>query len=241
MTAIEDTAITQLAVETADLAAVEVDVYRDIHKAIRRELFSVAGATGSVDPGDRDAVATQADRLRGLVRMLVSHAEHEEAFLQGLIEVHAPQLAAVVMRDHRWLEHQMAQLEVLAEQAVDAPRADARRTVHKLYLGLASFTSDYLGHQAFEELEISPALSIAIGPDELAAVDAAIVASIPPDEMEISLRAMLPAMNVEDRVELLGGIRAGAPSEVFGMVLGLADQVLDADDYRSTAARLGVG
>lgn len=239
----DETTITQLAVETAELDRVEFDIYRDIHKGIRRELFAVTSAAGAVDPGDGDAVAATASRFRGLVTLLVAHAEHEEDFLQGLIEVHAPQLAAIVVRDHRWLECQMAQLEVLADRAVDAARTrgdDSRHLVHKLYLGLAGFTSDYLGHQSFEELEISPALSIAIGPDELAAIDAAIVASIPPDDAAVALGLMLPAMNVDDRVELLGGMQAGAPPEVFGQAMGLAEMVLDAPDYHATAARLGV-
>jgi len=241
MTMTTDTTIAQLGVETARLDVVEVDVYRDIHKGIRRELFAVTGEVGSADPHDTAALARTAERFRMLVKLLLSHAEHEEEFLQGLIEVHAPRLADAVVRDHHWLDAQMAQLEVVADRAVEGAGDDQRLVVHKLYLGLASFTADYLGHQAFEELEISPQLSIAMGPDELAAVNQAIVASIPPDEVAISLRLMLPAMNVDDRVELLGGMQAGAPPEVFAGVMGLAGQVLDDEAYRATATRLGVG
>lgn len=235
-----DTTVSQLSVETAALDAVEFDIYRDIHKGIRNELFAVTSEVGSVDPADADALAATADRFHALVKLLLSHAEHEEEFLQGLIEVHAPQLAAAVVRDHRWLDCQMAQLEVLADRAAEGAGDGQRRVVHKLYLGMASFTADYLGHQAFEELEISPELSIAMGPDELAAVNQAIVASIPPDEMEVALRLMLPAMNVDDRAELLGGMQQGAPPEVFDAVLGLAGEVLDERADRATRARLGV-
>jgi hypothetical protein len=235
-----DTTVTQLAVESAALDVVEFDIYRDIHKGIRNELFAVTSEVGSVDPSDVDALVRTAQRFHGLVKLLLTHAEHEEEFLQGLIEVHAPRLADAVVRDHRWLDCQMAQLEVLADRAADGSGADQRRVVHKLYLGLASFTADYLGHQAFEELEISPELSIAMGPDELAAVNHAIVASIPADEVEVALRLMLPAMNVDDRVEMLDGMQAGAPPEVFAGVLALAGDVLDGPAYRATADRLGV-
>jgi len=241
MTMTADTTLAQLGVETAQLDVVAFDVYRDIHKGIRHELFAVTSEVGSADPHDGASLATTAERLRSLVKLLLSHAEHEEEFLQGLIEVHAPRLADAVVRDHEWLDAQMAQLEVLADRAVEGAGDDQRLVVHKLYLGLASFTADYLGHQAFEELEISPQLSIAMGPDELAAVNQVIVASIPPDEVELGLRLMLPAMNVDDRVELLGGMRAGAPPEVFAGVMGLAGQVLDDETYRATATRLGVG
>ena len=52
---------------------------------------------------------------------------------------------------------------------------------------------------------------------------------------------MLPAMNIDDRAELLGGMRAGAPAEVFDGVWGLAGSVLDPTDLAALATRLGIG
>ena len=45
--------------------------------------------------------------------------------------------------------------------------------------------------------------------------------------MAASLAFMLPAMNVDDRAELLGGMRADAPAEVFSGVVSLARSVLE--------------
>ena len=56
--------------------------------------------------------------------------------------------------------------------------------------------------------------------------------------MANSLALMLPAMNIDDRAELLGGMRAGAPAEVFAGVWGLAGSVLDDTAYAALAARL---
>ena len=50
--------------------------------------------------------------------------------------------------------------------------------------------------------------------------------------MAQSLALMLPAMNVDGRTELLGGMRAGAPAEVFEGVWSLAGSVLDPTDLR---------
>ena len=55
-----------------------------------------------------------------------------------------------------------------------------------------------------------------------------------------SAALMLPAMNVEDRVELVGGMREGMPPEVFAGVWGLIEGVLAVDDFRQLAARLGI-
>jgi hypothetical protein len=227
-----------LAVERAALDRVTVDFYRDIHKGIRGELFGVTQAAGAADPGDREIVSAVADRITALVRLLVSHAEHEDAFIAPLVEQHAPRLADRIAREHEAIEGQMARLEILADRARDAARVERRAHAHRLYLALASFTADYLQHQAVEELEVGPALGAAIGADELAAVHHALVASIPPDEMAAALRVMIPAMNVDDRAELLGGMKAGAPAEVFAGVRALARSVLPPADFGALDARL---
>ena len=229
-----------LAVETAALETVTVDIYRDIHKGIRSELFGVTFAAGQVDPGNRDAVAAVAGRWRDLVGLLVAHAEHEDEFLQPVIEVHAPSFAEVIATAHPELEAQMAALEVLADRATDAGVCERRVFAHRMYLGFASFTCAYLQHQEFEETQVMPALAAKIGAGELLAINGAIVASIPPEQMVQSATLMLPAMNVEDRTELLGGAQAGAPPEVFAGMMALTQSVLSPADYAEVATRLGV-
>ena len=56
--------------------------------------------------------------------------------------------------------------------------------------------------------------------------------------MARSLAVMLPAMNLDDRAELLGGMRAGAPAEVFQGVWSLAGSVLAPADRAALATRL---
>jgi len=67
-----------------------------------------------------------------------------------------------------------------------------------------------------------------------------IIGSIPPAEMARSLALMLPAMNLDDRTELLGGMQAGAPPEVFAGVWSLAGSVLEARDVAVLARRLAI-
>ncbi len=164
---------TSAAVESAGLDRVDVDIYRDIHKGIRAELFGVTIAAGNVDPGDHDAVEAGSDRLRTLTQLLISHAEHEEEFLQPVVKQHAPKLADIIVEDHVALEKQMACIEVLSDRIVDAVATERRRMTHRLYLALASFTAEYLQHQAFEEMEIAPALAGFVSADELVAIDRA--------------------------------------------------------------------
>jgi hypothetical protein len=78
--------------------------------------------------------------------------------MQPVLEVLEPSMAEVIAVAHPELEGQMAALEVLADRATDAGVCERRLFVHRMYLGLASFTSAYLQHQEFEETQVMPAL-----------------------------------------------------------------------------------
>ncbi len=199
----------------AEFELVSFDLYKDIHKGIRGELFRITSTAGSLDPGERCAREQLAEGVRTLFGMLTFHAAHEDEFVQPHIEVHAPFYAEVVASDHARLEGRMAEIQARAERAADHPAAEQRGRAHHLYRELAAFTSAYLEHQDFKECKVMPALDAVMGTDELVAVNQAIVGSIPPEQMAWSLGIMLPAMNVDDRVEILGGMQAGAPPEVF--------------------------
>jgi hypothetical protein len=229
-----------LIVENAALETVAFDLYRNIHKGIRRGLFTMTEAVGQVDPHDRDAVRAVAERWTDLVSVLVAHAEHEDEFVQPVIERFAPADATEIAEDHPRLEARMAELEVLADRAVDACPEQARLLTHRFYLGLASFTSEYLRHQEFEELEVMVTLSQHLSFDELLGVDNAIVASIAPEMMAKSAALMLPAMNIEDQTDLYLGAQAGVPPEVFAGMVGLAESVLEPARFEALGARLGL-
>jgi hypothetical protein len=226
-------------IDPTTLELVALDLYRDIHKGIRAELFAACEAAGQVDPSDtvgRAALAAQVDQL---VALLVSHATHEDTHMQPSIELHLPTEAERIAQDHDRIERRMDVLVDLAH--VQAGDERARRTdSHRLYLELASFTAAYLDHQDLEERIVMPALDQAVGLEACVAIHQAIVGSIPPEEMARSLALMLPAMNIEERTEMLSGMQAGAPPEVFAGVWSLASSVLTATDAAALARRLGM-
>ena len=216
--------------------AVSVDLYRDIHKGIRAELFAVTGEAGRLDPASAPARVALADYVRGVVDTLEAHAAHEDAGVQPVLEDQLPDLAVRIHDDHERLAPRAAALIDLADEAA-AATVTCRSA---LYLELADFTGTYLLHQDVEERIVLPALRTAIGPREILAIHGAIIASIPPDQMARSLAFMLPAMNIDGCAELLAGMRAGAPPQVFEGVWGLAASVLTPADHAALADRLGV-
>jgi hypothetical protein len=221
-----------------DFRIVTIDLYRDIHKAIRAELFATTVEAGRVDPADRAGREVLANRVDELIDLLVTHAEHEDTTIQPALEVHLPHLAERIECDHAGLESRMVDLRALSTVEVGVAGTSQRAAAHHLYVELASFTGAYLEHQDLEERIVMPDLDAAIGVEAVGELHGAIIASIPPEVMASSLALMLPVMNIDDRTELLGGMRAGAPPEVFAGVWGLAGSVLDDASYAALAERL---
>ena len=214
------------------------DLYRDVHKAIRVNLFDVVANAGRIDPSDRAARIELAGRVRDLVDFLIFHAEHEDRELDGPIAEVLPDLAAEIAADHVALEAEMDRLVELASRVFDETEADARSATHELYLELAAFTSSYLAHQDTEERIVGPALFAHFGIEPLLAIHGRILAAIPPEQMAWSLVKMVPAMNVDDRTEMFAGMRMGAPREAFEALLGLAADVLTESDFVALEGRL---
>jgi hypothetical protein len=221
------------------LVPVTLDLYRDIHKAVRTELFAVTTDAARLDPADIDGLGALAAHVADVAGLLDSHAAHEDAIIGPALARELPDLAERVESDHGVLDARVGALAALAAEVAASPAA--AHGLHELHLGFASFTSAYLEHQDIEERVVMPALEAAIGVEAVVAMHQAIVGSIPPEEMMRSLALMLPAMNVDGRTELLGGMRAGAPAEVFAGVWKLTTSVLDPADLAAVARRLGIG
>jgi hypothetical protein len=224
----------------ASIKPVVFDLYRDIHKGIRAELFAVTGAAGRLDPADRAGRTDLALHIDSVVTLLLTHAQHEDAAVQPALEAHLPDLAARIETDHEHLERRIEAIAALAAEAIESPGLAQRADVHRVYLELASFTSAYLTHQDLEERDVMPALEQAIGVQAVLGIHGAIISSLTPEETAISMSLMLPAMNVDYRAEMLGGMRDNAPAEAFAAVWNLAGSVLTPADRSATASRLGL-
>jgi hypothetical protein len=71
-------------------------------------------------------------------------------------------------------------------------------------------------------------------------MEGAILANLPPDLMVGFMTIMIPAMNRDERVGLLGLMKQGAPPEAFSHVMQVAARPnLPSADYQDLAQRLG--
>ncbi|MCB9372309.1 MAG: hypothetical protein H6518_05960 [Microthrixaceae bacterium] len=131
-------------------AMATVDLYLDIHKGIRADLFSVTGRAGSLDPADAAGRAGWPRPSGGRSTCWPATPSTRTRSSSRSSRSSAPDLAEVVATDHHGLEPRMDGLVALADAAADVAGAEARSWLHALYLDLALFTGDYLRHQETE-------------------------------------------------------------------------------------------
>lgn len=213
-----------------------VDLYREVHKGLRRSLFAVTEAAGALGESDAPSMAEFVDRFGELDMMLTTHHGHEDSGeLVRLIGVHCAPVVGKIEEAHEQLTEAFAALrESVVRVAAGSGDVDA------LYDGLVRFTTDYLTHMAVEEHQVMPALQQHASADELMSITMAIRTSVPPPDMVVFLKYMLPAMNPAERAAMLGGMKAGAPPEIFEMFWSAATDCLGEADLSDVASRIGV-
>lgn len=220
-------------VTSSPVAARAVDLYREVHKGLRRALFEIVECAGSLDATDADAVDSLRQLFADLDMMLVTHHGHEDGpLLAALIAEHAGDLAESIEAAHADTERQLRGLRTMVAALGTGSAAD-------VYDGLVTFTADYLAHMNVEERQVMPRLQSAATDDELMAIEMAIRTSVPPPDMCVFLRSMLPAMNPDERTGTLTGMKMGAPPEIFELFWGVAEENLSQADLAAVAGRIG--
>jgi hypothetical protein len=223
-------------------AASPWDLYREIHKAMRLALFGVTTRAGATAPSDDDSrLQALLDEWRDVRFVLEGHHQHEDRFCDPLIRDHAPQLRDALEAAHRESDAAIARIEALAAALPASHGADRQVRLQGLHLALADFTADYLRHLRYEESEVMPALNRAMSNAALEAVTNDIRMSVPPPEMCVFIRYMVPSMNFDERLDMLGGMHKGAPPEIFEMFRAAAEGCLPPAEYQAVARAAGFG
>jgi hypothetical protein len=195
--------------------------------------------TGRLDVTDADRVEAVLAGITDLFDLLHLHHHHEDVFVQPLIEAHAPDLAMIVTAQHIDVDDGINHLARLGQNLATVAQPGRANAAHRLYLDLTRLTSAYLTHQLVEETEVMPRLRAAVPSEKLLQLDMELRASVPPPVMADVMAFMLPAMNVEERVDMLTGMSM-APPPVFAVLRRAAKDALPTADWTVIAGRLGL-
>lgn len=221
-------------------AAPRFDMYLPIHKALRAYMGETLGAIGRMDCSDEHDVAAALTQLRELLNVCEGHLEHENHFVHSAMERRRPGSTVRIADEHIEHSHVIGDLRAAIALVELGSGAERRVLAQLLYRQLALFVAENFEHMQREEREHNAILWSAYTDAELMAIEAALVASIPPAEMMVIARWLLANNDHSYRVNMLGGMRAHAPREMFEGLLAIAQSNLAARDWRKLADALAL-
>jgi hypothetical protein len=199
------------------MSEAKVDVYVGVHKGLRNLIGRFSFEAGATDWTDAKAVARLKTQWQTVTALLHTHHHHEERFIHPLLAQISPGGHRRLEADHQAQQVVLADLEAHFDRLAsgEAPPAKKAEVGLEFYRGLNQFYADYLTHLHREEVEAERALHALCMPEDLGAAVGQLIGSIPPDEIMLWIDCMLPAMNLLECAELLGGIKAGAPPAAY--------------------------
>ncbi len=206
-------------------------IYSAVHKGLRALMADTLLRVGKMDAEDSCETAQTLEQLSNLLTLCRSHLEHENAFLHPALERARPNAALNTAEEHIEHLHAIADLErqlIAADAATGGERAAA---MHRLYLQLATFVAENMQHMHGEETDNNAVFLQYYSDAEVMALEAELVSHIPPAEMAVWLRWMIPHMNAAERLHMLGGAKLHAPRPAFEGMLALAREVLSERDW----------
>lgn len=228
--------------ELKTVAAIEaprMDLYVTIHKAIRAFMADTLLAVGRMDADDDLELAQVTERVLTLLDFLRLHLNKENTFVHPAIEARASGASAAIANDHVDHENHIAHLA----SAVASLRACAtgQRAAPALFLyrELSGFVAENLEHMLVEETAHNAVLWARYTDAELMDIHHRLVGSIPPAEMMVAMRWMVPFMNPAERAMVLGDMRAHAPAPAFEAVLATVRPHLTEREWEKLQAALG--
>jgi hypothetical protein len=182
------------------------DLFTNVHKGIRRALFSTCLALGKA----RDETVSAALRaeLRRVLHFVRHHGENEELLLLPMLAETAP----VVHGRMRAAHAEIDALLLALEGRVDGGGAT------ELYHGLCELAARYLEHMREEELELEPRIAAALTLEQMHEFGRASVARTAPEDARVMLGWMLPAMPPSQAREFLARLPPELERELRGLV-----------------------
>lgn len=206
-------------------------IYAGVHKGLRAFMADTLLRVGKMDAEDSCETAQTLEQLSSLLSLCRHHLQHENDFMHPAMERVRTNSALRTADEHIEHLHAIAALELQLAAANSASGIERSAAMHRLYLQLAVFVAENIEHMNIEETENNALFLQHYSDAELMALEGEIVSNIPPAEMAIWLRWMIPYMNAVERLRMLAGAKMHAPREAFEGMLALAGDALSERDW----------
>jgi len=229
--------------EMKQVAAAElprVDMYSGIHKALRALMADTLLAVGRMDVDDALERAQVVQRVQELLAFCANHLKHENEFVHTAIEARATGASEVIAHEHREHLHHIERLSKAATCVLTCSVLERPAAVTRLYGELALFIADNFQHMHVEETAHNAVLWARYTDAELMEIHERLVASIPPAEMMLTARWLIPFLNPAERAGVLSGIRQNAPAPAFQAILDTVRPHLTEYEWAKLSRALGL-
>lgn len=228
------------ALAAAQPAAPRMDMYASIHKALRAFMADTLLGLGRMDVEDDLEFAHTCERVVQMLELCRAHLHHENRFVHAAMEAREPGSSQRVEGEH--VEHVQA-INALAEGVsalLSCARPSRPAATQALYRQLALFVAHNFEHMHEEETAHNQVLWSHYSDEELARIHDGLVASIPPQEMMLVARWMVPFMSPAERAAMLSEMQQHAPAPVLSAVLAQVQPHLTQAEWAKLMRSLGL-
>jgi len=226
------------------------NLFRPIHKGIRSMLYELGNGLQTTDFADVAESNQFAARLKHdlgdslsncILCLLTVHSRHEEKDIFSKLQVHDPDAVALVMKEHVEVARRVREVSKTCDE-ITALTSPARRIEigDRLQQELNDLFVTYLSHLNNEEALLVPLMWGWFTDEQLGAMRAQFYGGLPPPLFETWMNWTLPALNVNELVVLLSGMKTDPPPNRFEDALRLAEKKLDPQLWMTVKGRLGL-
>ncbi len=208
------------------------DLFTPIHKAIRSMIYDIGGRLQAVDFADRAASTAVLNDME--------HEADEEAHVFGPVQQFEPELIPTLIAEHHEINRKLAALTRMSHELAAAGSAPERVELgRRLNREANEFFAYYLAHMNTEEARLVPSMREHFTDDQMRALRGAIMGAMPKERLGSVLRWMLPSLTLDELAGVLGGMKKGAPPELFQYVAGVGAAHVDPARWAAARSRVG--
>jgi len=220
----------------------QIDLYSDIHKGQRRRFFNIATQAGTLDYTDPKAINKLYDELSSFRKHMRVHAHVEEAFIHTVLSQRVPGGARQLEEEHRIMRQEfddiITHLDGIRAKPVDFEKRGELGL--EFYRAWSRFMAFYFTHINREEEEIMPALWKLCTVEELAEMHRLMITNQTQEELLEDFKMILPNVNLDERVEILGQVQVTMSTEVYERLVKVAERILEPNDWANLKIKLGL-
>lgn len=212
-------------------------IYEVPHKAIRNALFQLSQLSGSIDYNDSQELNKLSNLFKEVFDMLHVHAKHENNVTLKHLENKIGGSSKHDMEDHEKIEADMSSLEKFFSDITENKNNKTAEGI-EFFERMSEFHADYIHHMLEEERVTQKLVWENFNDEEIMQQEIEIRSAIPPGEMLIWCKYLMPAIGDELRIKMLSGIKENAPAEFYDSILNVTESVIDKDAYKNLMSKL---